>query len=175
MSIRKRGKRRTCSHVSTRINPSTGWTGRRSTGDFRRTPCRKSSPPSGSIIASSRSAREACSASEAARDAECDSASIATDLAQRIADHADQFVDLLFTDDERWRQRDDVSGGADQYTLFVATQKSLERALGGLAGLGFEFDSRHQSHVAYVDHMRHFAQRVHRIFEIGCEALGAFE
>ena len=50
-----------------------------------------------------------------------------------------------------------------------------ERALGGFPRFGFELDTGDKPHVADVDHVRHFAQAVHRLLEVGGEFLRALE
>ena len=57
-------------------------------------------------------------------------------ILQDLSQLAEQLVDVMFLDDQRRRQRDDVAGGADQKALLVGLQEGGKGALGRFAGDG---------------------------------------
>src|SRR4030042_1426732 len=79
----------------------------------------------------------------------------------------DELVDLLLFDDERRRERDDVTGGADQEAALERLDEERVGALCRLAGVGIELDSADQPDIANVDDVRKALERVDCVLPIG--------
>src|SRR3990170_3833366 len=88
----------------------------------------------------------------------------------RSLEHArediDQLVDLLLFDDERRRERDDVTGGADEEAALERLDEARVGALRWLAGDGIELDGADQPDIANVDDVRKALERVDRVLPI---------
>ena len=72
----------------------------------------------------------------------------------------DELVDLLLFDDERRRERDDVTGGADEEAALERLDEVHVGALRRLAGDGIELDGADQPDIADVDDVRKALERV---------------
>src|SRR3989337_3317862 len=79
----------------------------------------------------------------------------------------DELVDLLLFDDERRRERDDVTGGADQEAALERLDEARVGALRWLAGDGIALDGADQPDIANVDDVRKALERVDCVLPIG--------
>src|SRR3972149_5634447 len=89
----------------------------------------------------------------------------------RSLEHArediDELVDLLFLEYERRRERDDVTGGADEEAALERLDEARVGALRWLAGDGIELDGADQPDIANVDDVRKALERVDCVLPIG--------
>src|ERR1700687_1434536 len=72
----------------------------------------------------------------------------------------EELVDLLLFDDERRRERDDVTGGTDQEAALERLDEVHVGALRRLTGDGIELDGADQPDVADVEAVRKALERV---------------
>eukprot|EP01022_Parablepharisma_sp_SALTPOND_P021543 TRINITY_DN427_c0_g3_i1.p1 TRINITY_DN427_c0_g3~~TRINITY_DN427_c0_g3_i1.p1 ORF type:complete len:877 (-),score=398.28 TRINITY_DN427_c0_g3_i1:14792-17422(-) len=79
---------------------------------------------------------------------------------------AEQLVDLLLVDHQRWRQGDDVAGHADQDAIVEGTHEGVIGAGADAAGNGRQLDAGDQADGAHVDDMRQAAQCVGSVLEV---------
>ena len=81
---------------------------------------------------------------------------------QHVAHGLEDVRDLLFVDDERRREREDVAREAHQHARLEALHERFVSARARRAVARFEFDARDHAEIAHVLHVLRAAQRMGR-------------
>src|SRR5476651_1849825 len=76
------------------------------------------------------------------------------DVAQHLGENAEQLVDLILLDDQRRRECDDITGGADQQPLLETFHERFIGPRTRLARPRRQLDAGDQADVADVDDVR---------------------